>query len=164
MSGPKRMRVSVAEEGETFMAGLTFHWVMVDLAGEVQGRNYIEHPGGKVVTRYDADVVTHVVLATTGGGADDGDAELYARAELYAELYARATRDRKRVVSWSWVEACMRDRRLVSIDDSALFVPPPLAAGHPAMRGLRVCVTGYQARPAPRRPLSTPTSPVTEAP
>jgi len=42
----------------------------------------------------------------------------------------------------------MRERRLVSIDDSALFVPPPSAAGHPAMRGLRVCVTGYQARPA----------------
>jgi len=65
-----------------------------------------------------------------------------------AGLFFRATRDRKRVVSWSWVEACVRERRLVPIDDSALYVPPPTAAGHPAMRGLRVCLTGYQARPA----------------
>ena len=40
-----------------------------------------------VVTRYDADVVTHVVLATTGGGADDG-AGVGAGAQWDAPAYA----------------------------------------------------------------------------
>jgi hypothetical protein len=64
-----------AEDGEPFMAGLVFHWVIHNAPAAAIGEHAksIEHYGGKVVSRYDASV-THVVLETTGGGAV-GDAD-----------------------------------------------------------------------------------------
>jgi hypothetical protein len=93
----------------------------------------IQHYGGGVCAQYDAGRVTHVVLETLGqpGTSDE-------------QLYALAMKDEKRVVSWVWVEACIKERDVLTIDDSPLYVPPPTLDGLPDMKGVRVCVTGYK--------------------
>jgi len=66
--------MALAREGEQFMAGLTFHCAYHNaMNAQVVGKlaRSVEHHGGKVVARYDANVVTHVVLATTAAADND---------------------------------------------------------------------------------------------
>jgi topoisomerase (DNA) II binding protein 1 len=76
--------------------------------------------------------VTHAILSKTGPpGCADHD------------VSCAATRVGSRVVTWFWIEQCLKSNALVSVDDSALFKPPPSLDGLPEFRDVKVCVTGY---------------------
>jgi topoisomerase (DNA) II binding protein 1 len=121
------------DEVDAFMSGMVIHYLVGDDGSRTQvvevAKNVARH-GGVATSSYDARRVTHVVLEETTLGKSE-------------ELYARATKDKKRVVSWDWIEACLKQGALVPVDDSALYRPPPSVDGLPAMKDLKVCVTGY---------------------
>ena len=124
------------ENADAFMLGMNFFYdpdsfeSPAVLALRQDTAKSLRRLGARISTEYDKDATTHVVLMTTQGGAE-------------AMLYKRAIKDRKRVVSWSWIEACIHKGELVPIDDSVLYHPPPTLEGHPDMANVRVCVTGY---------------------
>ena len=124
------------ENADAFMLGMNFFYdpdsfeSPAVLALRQDTAKSLRRLGARISTEYDKDATTHVVLMTTQGGAE-------------AMLYKRAIKDRKRVVSWSWIEACIHKSELVPIDDCVLYHPPPTLDGHPDMANVRVCVTGY---------------------
>ena len=124
------------ENADAFMLGMNFFYdpdsfeSPAVLALRQDTAKSLRRLGARISTEYDKDATTHVVLMTTQGGAE-------------AMLYKRAIKDRKRVVSWSWIEACIHKGELVPIDDCVLYHPPPTLDGHPDMANVRVCVTGY---------------------
>ena len=121
-----------AEDGDPFFEGFVFHYVIntADDAHIGDVAKSIRHHGGVISPHYDASAVTHVVLESSG----DEDNET---------VFTRASRDNKRIVSWTWVEACIRARYVHIIDDSPLYVPPKSLKGCPDLSNVRVCVTGY---------------------
>ena len=131
---PSAPSLQVDEAVDPFMLGLTFHYVddedayTVDKTAIDELIKAVRRFGGRVEREYDPASVTHVVLKS---------------ASEDEHLHQRATLDHKRVVTWNWLEACVRARALVPVDDSVLFAPPPTLDGHPDMRDVRVCVTGY---------------------
>jgi topoisomerase (DNA) II binding protein 1 len=90
-----------ADEGDPFLEGYVFHYLVNQaseaphMVGDVA--KAILHHGGVICAQYDAGKVTHVVLETRGqpGTPDE-------------QLYALARKDQKRVVSWTWVEGCIK--------------------------------------------------------
>ena len=124
------------ENADAFMLGMNFFYdpdsfeSPAVLALRQDTAKSLRRLGARISTEYDKDATTHVVLMTTQGGAE-------------AMLCKRAIKDRKRVVSWSWIEACIHKGELVPIDDCVLYHPPPTLDGHPDMANVRVCVTGY---------------------
>ena len=140
-------RCLVAEQGiallrepatcdDPFFDGYVVHYLVnnpvADAASTGEAAKSIVHHGGRVSPLFDARTVTHVVLETLGqpGTADEA-------------LYLLATRHNKRVVSWFWLEACIKRRDVVSIDDSPTHVPPLSLHGVLDMASVHVCVTGY---------------------
>ena len=127
------------EAADPFMAGLTFHHIQKDDdAPEAQQigelLKSVRRQGGSVATEYDPATVTHVVLESAGVGAPGSPDD---------EMHRRATRDRKRIVSWTWIEACVKAGALVPVDDSVLHLPVPSLDGLSDMADVRVCLTGY---------------------
>ena len=85
------------EAADPFMAGLTFHHIQKDDdAPEAQQigelLKSVRRQGGSVATEYDPATVTHVVLESAGVGAPGSPDDV---------MHRRATRDRKRIVSWT---------------------------------------------------------------
>ena len=124
------------ENADAFMLGMNFFYdpdsfeSPAVLALRQDTAKSLRRLGARISTEYDKDATTHVVLMTTQGGAE-------------AMLCKRAIKDRKRVVSWSWIEACIHKGELVPIDDCVPLPSPPTLDGHPDMANVRVCVTGY---------------------
>ena len=125
------------ENADSFMLGMTFFYDPASFVNsptaEAKAADHaksLRRLGANIVTEYDKDATTHVVLMTTGVGAE-------------ADIYKRAKKERKRVVSWDWIEACIHKGELVPIDDCVLYHPPLTLDGHPDMADVRVCVTGY---------------------
>ena len=113
---PSAPSLQVDEAVDPFMLGLTFHYVddedayTVDKTAIDELIKAVRRFGGRVEREYDPASVTHVVLKS---------------ASEDEHLHQRATLDHKRVVTWNWLEACVRARALVPVDDSVLFAPPP---------------------------------------
>ena len=131
MSAPS---LQADEPCDPFMAGLTFHHAPVSGKDAADVHEYVkamQRAGAVVTPQHDARV-THVVLSKTGPAGSEDEA-----------LYKAAGRAGSRVVSWFWIQECLKARELVSVDDSVLFRPLPSLEGLPEMRGLKICVTGY---------------------
>ena len=131
MSAPS---LQADEPCDPFMAGLTFHHAPVSGKDAADVHEYVKamQRAGAVVTPHHDARVTHVILSKTGPAGSEDEA-----------LYKAAGRAGSRVVSWFWIQECLKARELVSVDDSVLFRPLPSLEGLPEMRGLKICVTGY---------------------
>ena len=120
------------ENADSFMLGMTFFYDPASFVNsptaETKAADHaksLRRLGANIVTEYDKDATTHVVLMTTGVGAE-------------ADIYKREKKERKRVVSWDWIEACIHKGELVPIDDCVLYHPPLTLDGHPDMADVRV--------------------------
>ena len=131
MSAPS---LQADEPCDPFMAGLTFHHAPISGKDAADVHEYVKamQRAGAVVTPHHDAHVTHVVLSKTGPAGSEDEA-----------LYKAAGRAGSRVVSWFWIQECLKARELVPVDDSVLFRPLPSLEGLPEMRGLKICVTGY---------------------
>ena len=139
MSAPS---LQADEPCDPFMAGLTFHHAPVAGKDAADVQEYVKamQRAGAVVTPHHDARVTHVVLSKTGPAGSEDEA-----------LHKAAGRASSRVVSWFWIQECLKANELVPVDDSVLFRPLPSLEGLPEMRDLKVCVTGYtgdRRRPA----------------
>ena len=135
MSNPMSAPSLQADEPcDPFMAGLTFHHAPVSGKDAADVHEYVKamQRAGAVVTPHHDSHVTHVVLSKTGPVGSEDEA-----------LYKAAGRAGNRVVSWFWIQECLKARELVPVDDSVLFRPLPSLEGLPEMRDLKICVTGY---------------------
>jgi len=131
MSAPS---LQADEPCDPFMAGLTFHHAPVAGKDAADVQEYVKamQRAGAVVTPHHDARVTHVVLSKTGPAGSEDEA-----------LHKAAGRAGSRVVSWFWIQECLKANELVPVDDSVLFRPLPSLEGLPEMRDLKVCVTGY---------------------
>ena len=131
MSAPS---LQADEPCDLFMAGLTFHHAPVAGKDAADVQEYVKamQRAGAVVTPHHDARVTHVVLSKTGPAGSEDEA-----------LHKAAGRAGSRVVSWFWIQECLKANELVPVDDSVLFRPLPSLEGLPEMRDLKVCVTGY---------------------
>ena len=131
MSAPS---LQADEPCDHFMVGLVFYHPPVFDKDASTVHEYIKsmQRAGAVMSPTQSGAVTHVILSKTGPpGSEDHD------------VYRVAERSGTRVVSWFWIEQSLRAKELVSVDDSALFKPPPSLDGLPEFRNVKVCVTGY---------------------
>ena len=113
MSAPS---LQADEPCDPFMAGLTFHHAPVSGKDAADVHEYVKamQRAGAVVTPHHDARVTHVILSKTGPAGSEDEA-----------LYKAAGRAGSRVVSWFWIQECLKARELVSVDDSVLFRPCP---------------------------------------
>ena len=86
----------------------------------------VAHHGGGVRARVEDGGVTHALLAS-------------ARGTTAARARARGAE----TAHPEWVRACVRAKRVLSVDENVLYRPPETMEGVKEMRDCVVCVTGY---------------------